>query len=117
MIGIYIKVNEKGKEEEQLKACKLLLNDSEEFEVYSDLGNTRVAREELLNKINDGYITSLITYNLSRLSRDHKETINILQLLNDKNIKLTTVENGEIGKSMFSIFSDLNDIEKRKVSI
>ena len=115
MIGIYIKVNEEGKEEEQLKACKTLLNDNEEFGVYSDIGNTRVAREELLNKINNGYITSVITYNLSRLSRNLEETISILELLNTKNIKLITVENGEIGKSMFSIFSDLNDIEKRKV--
>lgn len=118
MVGIYIKVNEEAlqKEKIQLDSCKSLLDDKDEFEVYSDLGNTRVAREELLNKINNGYITSIITYDFSRLSRNQEEVENILKLLNSKNVKLITFENGDIDKCMFSIFSDLNKIEKSKIS-
>lgn len=101
MIGIYIKVDGeshyKVREQMQLDSCKELA-EGEQVEIYSDIGNVRISREKLLENIEEGNISKIITYDFSRLSRDIKETMGFLEFLKSKNVKFITVKDGEINK-------------------
>lgn len=105
-------------------------HDMEIIKIFSDEGKSgkniegRLAFQEMLYSIehNIDDISFVLVFKLSRFGRNASDTLNSLQLMQDNNVNLISVEDGidsskESGKLMISVLSSVAEIERENILV
>ena len=130
MIAIYTRQSLEKKDsislESQANFCLKLINDGEEYKIYSDSGysgkNTdRPALQELLKDIRNGTISKVIVYKLDRISRSVLDFNRLLELFKEYNVEFNSYSenldtSSPMGRAMINIISTFAQLEREQTA-
>ena len=130
MIAIYTRQSLEKKDsislESQANFCLKLINDDEEYKIYSDSGysgkNTdRPALQELLKDIRNGTISKVIVYKLDRISRSVLDFNRLLELFKEYNVEFNSYSenldtSSPMGRAMINIISTFAQLEREQTA-
>ena len=130
MIAIYTRQSLEKKDsislESQANFCLKLINDDEEYKVYTDSGysgkNTdRPALQELLKDIRNGTISKVIVYKLDRISRSVLDFNKLLELFKEYNVEFNSYSenldtSSPMGRAMINIISTFAQLEREQTA-
>lgn len=106
VIGVYLRVSTKNQETKAQKAAieawiKKNRYPKAKIIWYEDKARSGVSKNRpsfnlMMNNVRDGVIHKIITFELSRLSRDFLDTLNILQTISEKGVDIEVPSQGTI---------------------
>ena len=130
MVAIYARQSLEKKDsislESQANFCLNLINDGEEYKVYTDSGysgkNTdRPALQELLKDIKSGKISKVLVYKLDRISRSVLDFNRLLELFKEYNVEFNSYSenldtSSPMGRAMINIISTFAQLEREQTA-
>lgn len=98
----------------------------ENYKVFEDFGvsgskSSRPALNEMMKKVNEGSVASVIVYSFSRFARSTKHLLSALELFREKKVGFVSItENVDtsspMGRAFFTIISAISQLERELIS-
>lgn len=112
--------------ESQANFCLSLINDNEEYKIYSDSGWSgknieRPQMQQLLTDIKSGKISKVLVYKLDRISRSVLDFNRLLELFKKYNVEFNSYSENldttsPIGRAMINIISVFAQLEREQTA-
>ena len=130
MVAIYTRQSLEKKDsislESQANFCLNLINDGEEYKIYSDSGFSgknieRPQMQQLLTDIKSGKISKVLVYKLDRISRSVLDFNRLLELFKEYNVEFNSYSenldtSSPMGRAMINIISTFAQLEREQTA-
>src|SRR5699024_10781579 len=111
-VGLYIRVSTSkqaehgysldGQKEESVQEARRRYGERVDLRFYVDEGisaksTNRKELNRMMHDVNKGVLDAVITYKVSRLSRNLSDSLSLVEQIHDSNIKFISIKEGEYG--------------------
>lgn len=134
-VGLYIRVSTnkqaefgyslEGQKEEGIQEAYKRYGDDVDLRFYIDEGvsaksTNRKELNRMMNDVGKGVLDAVITYKVSRLSRNLSDSLSLVEQIHDSNIKFISIKEGEYGTPhgnlQFNILSSVAQYQREELA-